>query len=261
MYLIDGINFVKYVWGTSMKSVIIVIATLMIISGCAKQAFVDLSNAPIGKTNNINSDRVAFGDVLLLDLRSKTVNRVANLLDEQRNGQLGVQVVNEGNYTQAANSKIGITFKGNVKAIKGDITASVARSLLFEMKQTKQKRFSFPLGVLNAKEVAEFRATQAEFANNNFRFLFVNEVFTGKEFKYEFNKQKDDGGKFKIDVNGQKVEVTFNNSSGVACSGDDNACVVNVQTWKLVRNPSGATGYKFKLDSSVDAQEVFHKGL
>ncbi len=243
-----------------MKNLFVILICTILLGSCAKQAYVNLENAPVGDSN-INSRRVGFGDVFLLDMNSKTFNYRGNLLEVDQEDRLDVITASKGNYTQSASNKIGITFAGNIGDIKPKATASIASSLVFSLQNHTQKRFRFPDDVLNAKEVVSFRAKQAPYANSRFKFLFVNEVFSGKKIEYKFNGQKDDGGKVSIDVAGQKIEVNFNNGSSVVCEGDDNACIVSVQIWQLVRDSSGATGYKFILDTQKEAKVVFQKGV
>ncbi|WFE92647.1 hypothetical protein K1718_27360 (plasmid) [Roseibium porphyridii] len=243
-----------------MKRTILLVLLGTLLSACAKQAFVDLQNAPVADSN-INSRRTAFGDVYLIDLKSGTFNYRGNLVEEDQADRLDIIPASKGNYSESASSNISIKFKGNIQEIKPEITAQITSSLIFSMKKHNQKRFRYPDDVLNAKEVAKFRSNQSPFANDNFRFLFVNQVFSGEKIEYKFNKGKEDGGKFILDVAGQKVEVFFNNSAELICEGDDNACVVSVQVWKLVPNPGGATGYKFVLDTEREAQVVFQGGV
>ncbi|MGR6430010.1 hypothetical protein ACU5AY_03740 [Rhizobium sp. PAMB 3174] len=246
-----------------MKHIIAMALLGLGLSGCARTASVDLENA-IVSNGNINSRRVAFGDVLLWDRQSGTVNYLRNLLDEQvpKDGKLlGVNTIRTGNYTASSSRDLKITFSGDFSKIKASAEAEIASSLRFEMKDTRQKRFAYPNDVLNAAQVAAFRADVANYDSDRYRFLFVYEIYSGQAITYSFNGAENDGGRFTLDVAGKKVEVKFKNGGSVQCEGEDNACIVATQIWRLKPNPDGATGYKFVLDTAQSAQVIFRDKL
>jgi hypothetical protein len=231
--------------------------------GCARSASVDLENA-IVSSGNINSRRVAFGDVLLWDRQSGTVNYLRNLLDEQvpKDGKLlGVNTINTGDYTASSSRDLKIVFNGDFSKIKASAEAEIASSLKFEMKGSFQKRFAYPNDVLNAAQVAAFRADVNNYASDRYRFLFVYEIYSGQTISYSFNGEENDGGRFTLDVAGKKIEVKFKNGGSVRCQGENNACIVATQIWRLKTNPEGATGYKFVLDTAENAQIIFRDNL
>ncbi|MCT4654428.1 MAG: hypothetical protein N4A65_01325 [Cohaesibacter sp.] len=234
------------------------------LSGCARNAFVNLENAPVSN-GNINSRQVVFGDVLLLNRESGTFNYLGNLIRDQNpqggDDPLKTRRINKGNYTAYASDDIAVELSGNFKGIEAQAKAQVASSIKFNMEETVQDRFVYPLEVLNAKEVVQFRSSLAPYADDKYRFLFINEAFSGKDIEYSFNGGKQDGASIKLKVAGRGFKAHFKNGSSIKCQGQQSSCIVRSQIWRLVRTSGGATGLKFLLDTDAEANIVFQQGL
>lgn len=222
---------------------------LLLIAGCAPQAFVDTDNAPVAR-GNLNSVGASVGTIYLYDTDAKSISRIADTRQE-------TAVVNSGSFSQSASSDILLDVRNLPGAaaptVLPALRAGIANSLAFSMSHYEQRSVSNPEGALNASGSLAFFESQRPRANNeNFRYVFIIDGYLGEDINMTWNGRPADGATFEVDTGSPtvpQVKVTVNRGAGIQCQGMANTCVFTAQVFRLRELEDGSL--RFDLDTSL----------
>ena len=152
-----------------------------------------------------------------------------------------------------ASSGLSVAGEIPIQQVSVAAKAEVARQTSITVKQFESRRFNDSEFVLNEQDFALQRAQlgQANADDPNIRFIFIGGATYADETAISIGTPTEKENVFSLTVAGKDYKLTYSGTKSHHWRGKQEPVFVHPRVYKLIKDSSGQTGYRFVEDRRV----------
>lgn len=224
-----------------------------LLSGCKVQEVkVGVENAKF-QHGYLNSKLLGQGTLLLWDMEAAPDRQLTLVPNPKTEDNDLVDHAGGAKLASVASSGVSVHGALPLEQISASAKAEIARQTTVVVEDFQSKRFYDSDFVLNEPDFASHRQTLGEsYANNDkIRFIFIAGATLADDAAVAVGTPTTKPDEFELSIGGKKYHLSYFGTKSVEWEGAQQPVFIQPRVYKIVQDPSGATGYRFVEDRRV----------
>jgi hypothetical protein len=228
-------------------------AALLLLTGCqAQKVTVGVENAKF-QHGYLNSKLLGQGTLLLWDMDAARDRQLTIAPSPIPDNNATVDHAGGSKLASVASSGVSVQGSLPLEQVSAGAKAEIAKQTAVVVEDFKSKRFYDADFVLNEPDFAPHREQLGkDYADNDrIRFIFISGATVANNAAIEIGTPTDKPNEFELSVAGRKYRLSYYGTKSVEWEGSQEPVFIQPRVYKIVRDESGATGYRFVEDRRI----------